>query len=145
MYLLSSINRTLFVSLFIFIFQLSYCQTIEDIISDICSQLSENQDINCDEISSYLYDIYNHKININTATYDDLQQLLFLNDKQIENILLFVHQHPLKSLYELKLIHGFMDYEIRNLSYFVTIGEEEKQEPIYLREIFHKSNHEIYL
>ena len=64
MYLLSSINRILFVSLFIFIFQLSYCQTIEDIISDICSQLSENQDINCDEISSYLYDIYNHKINI---------------------------------------------------------------------------------
>ena len=145
MHLLSSINRAILVSLFIFIFQLSYSQTIEDIISDICSQLSENQDINCDEISNHLYEIYTNKININTATYDELQQLIFLNDKQIENILLFVHQHPLKSLYELKLIHGFMDYELRNLSYFVTIEGEEKQEPIYLREIFHKSNHEIYV
>ena len=82
-------------------------------------------------------------ININEATADRLEALRFLNNQQIDNILLYVYQHPLNSLYELQLIPGLHDYDIRNLLPFVTVAPVSGKEKMYFREVFRYARHEL--
>ena len=61
---------------------------------------------------------YQHKININAVNRDELQRLSFLSEKQIENILAYVYQQPLISIYELMLIDGIGKKEIDYMAHF---------------------------
>ncbi|MCQ2311772.1 MAG: helix-hairpin-helix domain-containing protein [Paludibacteraceae bacterium] len=119
-------------------------QTISDIISDIYEQVEEYGG-NLEDLSQELMELHNQRIDLNTATEEDLQRLRFLSDLQIDNILTYVYKHPMQSVYELQLVPGLRDYEIRNLSYFVITEKPTIQEQIYPREIFHYAKHELTL
>ena len=105
------------------------------VIEDVYSFLSEEGEVDYDDLQEHLLSIAEHPINLNRATYDDLAQLGFLSDRQIDDILAYVYHHPMDSLYELQLIGSLHDYEIRNLLPFVCSGPIGK-DSVSLRDVF---------
>ena len=118
---------------------------IEYILEDIYNQLSEDDEILQEDLQEQLMGIAAHPINLNNTNADELSRLLFLNDEQIDAILLYQYKHTFRDIYELQLIDCLKDYEIRNLLPFVYVGEEKEEEKIYFREIFQYANHELTL
>lgn len=115
---------------------------IDAVIDDIYSFLLESGDVDYEDLQERLTGIAEQPINLNRATYDDLSQLGFLTDKQIDDILLYVYRHPMDSLYELQLIGSLKDYEVRNLLPFVCAGPVEK-DSVSLRDVFRYARHEL--
>ena len=106
--------------------------SIEDIILDIYENRTDptQYDDEFDAFYENLLSIHENPININQATQQQLEQLFFLSDEQIDAILLYVYKHPLHNEYELQLIPQLETYDIRNLLPFITIGETEEK-PFY--------------
>ena len=119
---------------------------VEDVLEDIFNQLAEDGDFPCEEIEEELLSIAANPMNLNEVTGEDLSRLIFLNDEQIDAILMYQYQYGFKEIYELQLIDCLKDYEIRNLLPFVRV-EATRQEgkKTYFREVFHYANHEITL
>lgn len=124
----------------------SFAQTyqLQDILTDIYTEVSE-YGISMDDLEEQLMYIAENPINLNQTNAEELSQLCWLTDQQIEDILLYQYLHPFVSIYELQLIHSLKDYDIRDLLPFVYVGQVEEKQKIYFREIFHYANHEITL
>ena len=121
---------------------------IEDVLEDIFNHLSEDGDLAYEDIEEELLSIVENPLDLNEVTGEDLSRLMFLNDEQIDAILMYQYQHGFKELYELQLIDCLKDYEIRNLLPFVEVkGErlEVKGKEMYFREVFHYAKHEMTL
>lgn len=85
-------------------------------------------------------------INLNTASADDLRQIFFLNDFQINNLI----QHralygPLISLLELQGIEGFDRETIQLLKNFVTVEESVQQRQITFSDIMERGKSQYFL
>ena len=76
-----------------------------------------------------LVDIAEHPFNINTITKEQLEQLPFLSEQLIENILYYIYKYgPMVSKNELLGVEG-MDYQTRRfLNDFIYIGPAKKKE-----------------
>ena len=123
---------------------------IEDVIEDIFNQLSEEDEVVQEEVQEQLMNIAAHPIDLNHTNADELRELMFLSDEQIDAILLYQYKHAFEEIYELQLIDCLKDYEIRNLLPFVRLearGErlEARGKDIYFREVFHYGKHELTL
>ena len=117
---------------------------IEDILTDIYSQLSEDGNIPMESLQEELMEIADNPINLNNTSADELSQLHFLSDEQIDAILVYQYKHPFRSIYELQLIPELRDYDIRNLLPFVVVQPPTTNtNKLYPREVFHYANHEI--
>lgn len=105
----------------------------------------EEQTLNEDdwEIMDELKRRYSQPFNINTITREELECLPFLNAKQIENILAYVYEHPLKTVYELQLIDGFDKSTLDYLIQFVTVDNINEKENISIKQILSKAKHEF--
>lgn len=65
-------------------------------------------------------------LNLNTVTPEQLSELLFLTDRQVEDIYTYVDRYgPVRSLGELQMIRSLGYNERRLLSYFVYAGEAD--------------------
>ena len=120
---------------------------LADILEDIYGQLAE-YGIAMDDVAEQLMEIAEHPINLNQTNAEELSQLCWLTDEQIDDILLYQYQHAFVSVYDLQLIHSLKDYDIRNLLPFVRVeakGYEAKGERMYFREVFHYAKHEMTL
>ena len=118
---------------------------LDDIIYDIYDNRVEGRALNDDFDAIYenLISLQQNPININQATQNQLEQLYFLTDEQIDAIILFINKNgPINSIYELQLINELELYDIRNIIPFITIGETEKQ-PFYWRDLFKYGKHEV--
>lgn len=103
--------------------------SLYDIITDIYENMAEGRQFDDDFETFYdnLLQLHQNPININQATQQQLEQLFFLTDEQIDGILMYIYKNgPLHSQYELQLIGELEDYDIRNLLPFITIGPAEK-------------------
>ena len=128
---------------------------IEDVIEDIFNQLSEEDEVVQEEVQEQLMNIAAHPIDLNHTNADELRELMFLSDEQIDAILLYQYKHAFEEIYELQLIDCLKDYEIRNLLPFVEVkGEKQKirgerlearSKDMYFREVFHYGKHELTL
>jgi hypothetical protein len=119
---------------------------VEDVLNDIFYHLAEDGDIPYEEIEEELLNIAENPMDLNQVTENDLSQLMFLNNEQIDAILLYQYKHGFRSVYELQLINCLKDYEIRNLLPFVEVrGDEERGKEIYFREVFQYAKHEMTL
>ena len=121
---------------------------IEDVLEDIYNQLSEDDEILQEDVQEQLMNIAANPINLNNTNADELAELMFLSDEQIDAILMYQYEHGFKEIYELQLIDCLKDYEIRNLLPFVEVkGErlEAKGKDMYFREVFHYAKHEMTL
>ena len=79
--------------------------------------------------SQELVELAEHPFNINAITKEQLEQLPFLSEKLIENILYYIYKYgPMLSKNELLGVEG-MDYQTRRfLDDFIYIGPAEQQE-----------------
>ena len=121
---------------------------IEDVLEDIYNQLSEDDEILQEDVQEQLMNIAANPIDLNHTNADELAELMFLSDEQIDAILMYQYEHGFKEIYELQLIDCLKDYEIRNLFPFVEVkGDrlEAKGKDIYFREVFHYAKHEMTL
>lgn len=122
---------------------------INAIIEEITEYMAENEEsanIDIDQIYDDLQYLYEHKINLNTATRDQLERLPFLSKVQIENILAYVYiTHGMRSIYEIQLIDG-IDYFIqRLLLHFVFVGDMRDESMAWnAKEIFGHMRHELF-
>ncbi len=81
-----------------------------------------------EEMSDLLYDLEQHPFNLNTATKEQLSQLPFLSDEEIEDICVYLYRYaPIKSFGELAMIESLDAIKRRLLQCFVFLGEEEKE------------------
>ena len=125
--------------------------SIEDIMEDIFNQLSEEDEIVQEDVQEQLMNIAANPIDLNNTNADELGELLFLSDEQIDAILLYQYKHAFQDIYELQLIDCLKDYDIRNLLPFVKVRGEEairreaKGKDLYFREVFHYAKHEVSL
>ncbi len=82
------------------------------------------------QLFTNLIDLSENKINIHNITKSFLEQLLFLSDFQIQQLLYFTNNnHPIYSKYQLQGIKDFSPDLIETLSLFVTYGETLKTTP----------------
>lgn len=118
----------------------------QDIIDDIYARLTETGEADYEELSDQLLYLAANPIELNTATRDQLLQLPFLNAEQIDQILLYVWQHPMDDIAELALIPTLRSYDIRDLRPFVYIlPQQTTAEHLSLTRLFHDARHELTL
>lgn len=116
---------------------------IDDIIRDIYEKAAEDGEQDFEDWQQRLNAYLLQPININQTNYDELAGLGFLNSKQIDEILLYVYEHPMTDIQELKLIRGLKDYELRNLLPFVYVGEAKANNKMYAADVFRFAKHDI--
>lgn len=95
-------------------------------------QLIELEDIDDENIEN-TYDILmslsENKINLNTATKEDLEQIIFLTPQQIEEISEYIYKYgPIRTMGELAMIESLDAVRRQLLSYFVYIDNEQKKQ-----------------
>ncbi len=108
-------------------------------------ELSAEEDVNWENELEELEHLRHHPINLNSATQKELEQLPFLNDRQIENLLAYVYQHgEMQTIYELQLVEEMDKHTIELLTPFVCIKSyEEKKKFPSLKNIFRHGKHEL--
>ena len=110
----------------------------EELMSTEGSEASEPMDY---ELLSRLA---SHPFNINTATKEDLEQLPFLNDQQIADIMEYVYKYrALQSVGELYMIPSLGNACARLLSYFIVIGEPEEHNRLSWRNMLRYGKHKV--
>ena len=127
-------------------YQLStFNYTIDQIVSDIYTAVTEIGEVDFEQLQSDLYAIHESPIDLNHTSEEELSQLYFLSPQQIDDILMYAYKHPFESLYELRLIPSLADYDIRDLLPFVAITRSRDHETtkLYPREVFAHAQHEI--
>ena len=105
----------------------NYCQNLDQIIKDIIENNYENQrEIDISELSDKLSYFFENKINLNSNCHDQLFELGFLNQVQINSIMDYKYEYgTFYSRYELQLINT-IDYEtMRLLNFFIKIEDED--------------------
>lgn len=120
--------------------------SIDDIIADIYENIDEDRQFEKDFDVFYenFISLNQNPININQATQEQLEQLLFLSDEQIDDILLYIYRYgPLQSIYELQLINSLHSYDIRDMLPFIYIGEKKDDDTFKWRDIIDKGKHEV--
>ena len=78
---------------------------LEEVIVDISVNNDDSEEINWDYKIEELSERIQQPVNLNTATKEQLEQLPFLSDIQIENLLAYVYIHgQMQTIYELQLV-----------------------------------------
>lgn len=108
--------------------------------------ISEAEDISkWQEQYESLSELAEHPFNINTITREQLEQLPFLSDKMIENILYYIYKYgPMVSKKELLGVEG-MDWQTRKfLEDFIYIGKSDKEEDkFYWKDVLKHNKQEL--
>lgn len=87
-----------------------------------------------------------HPINLNKTNYDELKQIPFLTDIQINNLLGHIREHgKLASVYELQTIDGFTPDVIDRLLPFISVSEDVKGSTLTFNEILKNSKSDLFL
>ncbi|MDR1653364.1 MAG: helix-hairpin-helix domain-containing protein [Prevotellaceae bacterium] len=123
---------------------------IEQLIAEIFEQYAEEQDSEIDFESFYeiLSALNQNPVNLNITTREQLENLPFLSENQVENILEFRYLYGnFNTIYELQLIDGLDMTDIRRMLPFVFVGESlsNQRDKIYFREIFTRSKNELLM
>lgn len=105
--------------------------------AQICSwdyfveSLYADQELNQEMIQTQVEDLYalhEQPLNINEATREQLEQLVFLTDRQIEDILYYIYRYgAMQTLGELQLIES-LDYESRQFLHLFVYADEKPVE-----------------
>lgn len=94
---------------------------------ELLYNIVEAEDVDADnweDMTAFLADLARHPININTATRDDLSQIPFLTDRDIEALCAYIGSHgAMKTLGELAMTGTLDAGKRRLLSYFVYAGD----------------------
>lgn len=119
----------------------------EDEWTTLFYEIIEDEDIDdtdYETVYDELSDLAEHPININTASRDDLERIPFLSDKEIEDICAYLYRHgALVTTDELAMIEGISYNKRRLLSFFVYVGDKQKDAYPKLSDILKHGKHEL--
>jgi hypothetical protein len=98
----------------------------ENFVNDYATEETDENSLT--ESFEKLTDLHEHRLNINTASRDELGALPFLSDKQIEDILAYIYSYgAMKTMGELMMIES-LDYETRQkLMRFIYVGDVDSR------------------
>lgn len=95
-------------------------------IVGLLEQMAQDQEsslVEDDDLINRLLEIYEQPIDINSATREQLEELAFLSDFQIENLLAHIYINgPVEQIYELLAVKGFSPEDVQLLLPFIRIG-----------------------
>ena len=126
----------------IFLFSVSYLngQEIQDKVQMLVEDyVSQNEDNNVDVEALYetFYDLYENPINVNSATYYDLERLPFLSPHHINALLEYIKRYgQIQTMYDLQGVYDFDRELIENIHPFITF---EAVESGYKRKMYMKN------
>ena len=119
-------------------------QVIDNIIENIASKI--DAEIDYTTLYEDLIEIYHNPININTCSKDDLTRLYFLNDIQINNLMTYRKKYgKFLSVYELKLINGFNNDDVKNIVPFISLEQKEEVDLHSFKNTFKYGRHQVFL
>ena len=115
-------------------------------IDDVLEDLTTIDDIDAEsweQTYDLLSDLLENPLNLNTATPDDLRQLPFLSEEQIEEISAFIYRYgALQSEGELAMIPCIDETTRQRLLQFTYFGDVETKKPS-LNELLRRGRHEL--
>ncbi len=116
---------------------------IEEIVEELASR-SENEEQDYSSIIEDLNYLIENPLNLNNSNIELLENLHFLTEFQIENLLNYIaSKGEMKSIYELQLIDGFDIGTIKKMLPFVMVAELKKEESMQLKQIINYGNNKI--
>lgn len=105
----------------------------EDFVEEYTSGALETDEGNLQQHLLDLKELYEHPLNINEAGVDDLMQLPFLSEAQIEQIHAYIYLHgQMQTLAELRLVPLLDEVTRRRLSFFVYAEPQKSEEEVRL-------------
>lgn len=114
----------------------------EDIVreTDIFDDDQEDQE----SMWAILGELADHKIHLNTATREDLLQIPFLSEEQVEEICEYLYRYgPMKSMGELAMIESLSFEQRKLLSFFVEIKDTQDKGFPLIGRILRYGKHEL--
>jgi Helix-hairpin-helix motif len=135
---------------FIFIFPSECFSQNEnpDLIERTTEKLSETSDrpIDFSEVSDVLDRLQDHPINLNNTNQEQLSQLLFLNDRQINNLMNYIQSYgTIYSIYELRIVDGFDSATILKILPYVSVGQEMEKHPIRIKDLMGSGRNQLLM
>lgn len=116
------------------------------VAADILEMLVEqNPDADVEQTEELLRDLQQHPIDLNRATAEQLEQLFWLTPEQIDALLLYVDHQPMQTVYELQLVAGFREWDIRYILPFVTVTPVDKSHSRTIGDYLRTASHELTL
>lgn len=109
-----------------------FCQEEEHPWERFYYQMAETEDLentSWENVYDVLCDLEDSKIDLNHATREDLERIVFLNPAQVEEICEYIYKYaPLRSLSELAMIESLSATQRNLLSYFVYVSTDVDKE-----------------
>jgi hypothetical protein len=119
-----------------------------DLLERTTERLSEISDkpVDFSDFTDLLDHLQTHPINLNRTTPEELSQLSFLSDRQINNLLTYIQSYgTIYSLFELKVVDGFDSTTIMKILPYVTAGPEQEKHRIRLKELFSSGKNQLLI
>ncbi len=135
--------------LLIFISQTIFAQEVEiEALTDIIEQIAENSEEELDY--TYLYETlmmyYDDPIDLNQASAEDLDKLMFLTFYQARSIIKYRDKlKGIRSIYELRFIDGIDEQTLKFLVNFVTVGEKFGDDRTDWKRVLTQGKHNVFL
>ena len=116
-------------------------------IESIAEQLGENDEsLDFSTLLGELLYYSEHPIDLNSATYEELESLYLLDDITINNLLEHIEDHgKLLNVYELQGVDGFNLATIENIQPFVKISDNPDAMTFSFKEMMKEGKHEVIL
>ena len=121
-------------------------QFTEQELRDMIETIAENRDAELDytELIEDLQYFLQHPLNLNFATHEELEKLIFLNEIQIFHILAYRENYGyFNTIYELQAVDGMDEAAIRSILPFVEVSPVEPKLNLTPRNIFKWGRHAI--
>jgi hypothetical protein len=118
---------------------------IEQSIETI-AEANEDEEVDYTTLFDDLSYFFEHPIDLNRTTQEELQSMRLLNDFQINALLDHIdEQGKLLTIYELQSIDGFDVVTIRNIMPFAKVGRDFDAPNISLKDMLKNGNHELFI
>jgi hypothetical protein len=134
---------------FVFLSQYSFCQSKDEIIQQSIEFIAERFEEESMDLTSIVEDLnyyFEHPLNLNHASLDQLQGLLLLSDIQSNALLLHREMFgKFVSIYELQSLNYWTINTIRRVLPFVRIDDKLDQLHLGLKEALKNGRYEVYL
>ena len=118
----------------------------EKVITDLLERLIENTEATIDytDLQDQLEQYNRNKLNLNKASREQLQRLIFLDESQINAVI----NHRIKfgdflNLYELQSIEAIDDVTMYYLTYFVTVDENWMEDQTTFKQMLVNGKHDF--
>ena len=143
----------IFLSILFLIFSaIAFGQRKNDVIQQRIEFISEElelEDMALEDVFDILYFYYDNPLNLNTASREDLQELLLLNDIQINEILKRIEEKgPFETMFELQEMEYWDLLTIENILPFTRVApvkEIEEKEAGRLKKYLKEGKTEIFM